>query len=370
MDRKELARDLDDWMSRGYAKLRATGRLAFGRNLLKSYLIEANTDATENGRNMVSIFFAERLEANVVTVTETDDPTIHWLETRRSNTMFYLDTLDSRFWLLHTTAQAQEADAAVRNLVQRTPMLDAAWLPANQLASWSSELGTPRLLTAKFSVPTGLYQDDLPEEEFLDESLFLKIGSTGNALERWNEYRKAKVLSPSMALWAARVTRRRPNRDEIVIEDLTATGKLTCRGNSFGLHQEFLHGLRSRYAQLITNWEGIYRTGWHRQANFARPTGIPAEIRLPAPLDDEGLERLLGSMFNCGEPYRLYGVPVQQGDQRYVTKAVDLHTGDKIDFEITPEVVRVYMFATTCGNTLARLLTNLQHFHDARVNLG
>jgi hypothetical protein len=48
---------------------------------------------------------------------------------------------------------------------------------------------------------------------------------------------------------------------------------------------------------------------------------------------------------------------------------VDLHTGDALDLELTPFFVRVYLTSSSCGNVLARLLTNLQHYHDARVEL-
>lgn len=370
MDRKEMGRILDEWMARGYAKLRASRRLPRGRNLLKSYLIEANVPNVAEDREAVPRFFAECVTHVSVDVRSTDDPTIYVLNFERQRIGVFLDTIDPRFWLLHTTAQAQQSDAAIRNLVQRSPLLDAAWLPSQQLAAWSDELGSPRVLTAKFSIPTGMYQDDLPEEEFRDESLYFRIGSTGNALERWSEFRRAKILAPSLALWTARVVRRQPDRGEVVTEDLTAGGKLTCRGNSFRLHQEFLHGLRSRYAQLITGWEDLYRIGWIPQDRGVRPAGNPAEIPLPKTLDEDSLETLLGAMFNCGEPYRLYGVPVRQGDQRYVVRGVDLHTGDKVDFEINSDLVRVYLFPTTCGNTLARLITNLQHFHDARIQFA
>jgi hypothetical protein len=370
MNRKEMARILEEWMTQSYAKLRTSGRIPHGRNLLKTYLIEANAPDVGDKRDAVQRFFSDGPLSRSVTLTQTDDSTIHLLRFERQGVEFFLDTIDPRFWVLHTVAQAHGADTAVRALVHKTGLLDAAWFPARHLAEWATELGSARLLTAKFSVPTGLYQDDLPEDEFLDESLFLRIGATGNAFERWNKFRETEVLKPTLALWSARVARRQPNRDDVVVEDVTAVGKLTCRGTSFRLHQEFLHGLRSKYSELIVGWEAKYRTGWQQQSGSVIPTGNAAEIVLPESLSSVELEHLLSSMFNCGDPYRLYGVPVQQGTQRYVAKGVDLHTGDKIDFEITPEMIRVYLYPTTCGNSLARLVTNLQHFQDARIDLG
>ena len=227
----------------------------------------------------------------------------------------------------------------------------------------------PRVLTAKFAVPTGLYREDLPEEMFLDDSLLLRIGATGDARERWRALKQARPLAPSLALWSARIARRELDRETVVVDDVTASGKFTSRGNSFRLHQELLHGLKDRYAALITDWEKQYRLDWASVGPAIRPRGTIAELRLPVPLDEQQIADLLAKLFNCGEPYRLYGVPVRQGTGRYVVKGVDLHTGGKLDFEIHPSSVRAYLYPTTCGNVLARLLTNLQHYHDARVEL-
>lgn len=369
MDRKEMTRHLDEWMSSSYAHFRASRRLPRGRNPLKSYIVEANALDGSKRQEGVTSFFKHADLPIPVEVEETDDPTLQILRIGRSGVSFFLDTLDTRFWLLHSTATADAADSAVRTLVHRTRLLDSAWLPSRQFEAWAGDLGVPRVLTAKFSVPTGLYREELPEEEFLDESLLFRIGANGDARERWRAYRDSEALAPSLALWSARIARREPDRDGAIVDDVTAAGKLTCRGNSFRLHQDLLHGLKNRYAELIVGWEKRYRLGWERHGSSAKPTGITAEITFPVPLDESALENLLGTLFNCGEPYRLYGVPLRQGLLRYVVRGVDLHTGDKIDFEINPTLLRLYLYPTTCGNVLARLLSNLQHYHDARVEL-
>lgn len=362
-----MGRVLDEWMARGYSQFVQTGRLPRGRNPLKSYLVEANVPEVDERPDGIASFFAGNDLPFTVRLERTDDPTLHQIEVGRVR--FFLDTLDPRFWLLHSTAAAEATDAAVRSLVNRTPLLDSAWLPSRHLESWSGELGVPRVLTAKFAVPTGLYRDDLPDDPFLDDSLLLRVGATGDAQVRWETLRGSAPLAPSLALWSARIVRREPDRDNVVVDDVTADGKLTSRGDSFRLHQELLVGLKDRYARLVTGWEERYRLGWVASGDGVRPTGRTADLTLPAPLDEHGLESLLGKLFTGGEPYRLYGVPVRQGVLRYVVRGIDLHTGDKIDFEFRPDIIRAYLYPSTCGNVLARLLTNLQHYHDARVDM-
>lgn len=370
MDRKGMARTLEEGMAKGYAHLKGTGRLPRGRNPLKSYLIEANAPEVGEYRDGVRRFFGGSDLPVSVEVVETDDPTIHQIRIGGNRIEFFLDTFDVRFWLLHSTASADEADGAIRSLVHRTPFLDSVWLPSRQFETWAGRLGTPRVMTAKFSMPTGgLYREDLPDEEFLDNSLLFRIGATGDARPRWKDYRESPALAPSLALWSARIARREEDRDLIVVDDVTAVGKATSRGNSFRLHQELLHTLKNLYSDLIVGWESKHRLGWTRNGSSLHPTGSTAVVRLPAPLMEQEIEDLLRKLFNCGEPYRLYGVPVRQSGLRYVAKGVDLHTGDKIDFEMTPDFLRIYLYPSTCGNVLARLLTNLQHYHDARVDL-
>lgn len=289
MDRKEMARVLDEWMSSSYVHFKESGRLPHGRNPLKSYLVEANVPEISEQRDSVRTFFKNADLPIPVEVEETDDPTLQTLRIGRRRVPFFLDSFDTRFWLLHSTATADAADGAVRTLVHRTRLLDSAWLPSRQFETWSGELGVPRVLTAKFSVPTGLYRDELPEEEFLDESLLFRIGANGDARNRWRTYRESEALAPSLALWSARIARSEQDRDATIIDDVTAVGKLTCRGNSFRLHQDLLHGLKNRYADLVDGWEGRYRLGWERQGTTAKPTGSTAEIALPIPLTESEL---------------------------------------------------------------------------------
>ena len=366
-----MARILDKWIATTYASAKRSRRLPSGRNALKSYIVEANASPVSENGALVNHFFSHEDIPVPVKLNATDDPSLNLVSVSvgSNEVEFYLDTLDSRYWIFHTIAAASAADSAIRALVHRTRLLDAAWMPSGQLETWSGELGVPRVVTAKFSMPTGLYQDELLDEEYQDESLYSSIGSTGDARTRLSKYRQSEALAPNLALWATRIARRDSSQDLVVVDDVTASGKLTCRGNSFRLHQELLLGLKARYADMIQRWESTYRLGWEPIGEGVKPTGETAELRLPESLNEDQEERLLQVLFNCGEPYRLYGVPIRNGDQRYIVRAVDLHTGDKIDFELLPDTLRAYLYPTTCGNVLARLLTNLQHYHDARVQL-
>lgn len=370
MNRQEMAQILDSAMSTGRAHFESTGRRPFKRNAVKTYLIEANAPDVGERRGAVTDFFTSRDIPIRVDAVETDDDTIHLLYIGKQRAAFYLDTIDPRYWVMHTLSDASGADRAVKGLVTQTRLLDSFWFPTHQFVNWSRMVGIPRQMTAKFSVQTGLYQDELADAEgLLDNSLVLKIGASGDATARWRWFESQPAMAPSMALSSTRISRRESDSELWALDDVTSSGKVTARGNSFLIHEELILGLKHRYSELLQQWEGRFRLGWASQSGGVRPFGETALIRFPDPLSVDDLEALLDRMFDSGEPYRLYALPTAQGSGHYVARGVDLHTGDKIDFEITSDFLRAYLSPTACGNVLTRLLTNLQHFLDARVYL-
>ena len=90
------------------------------------------------------------------------------------------------------------------------------------------------------------------------------------------------------------------------------------------------------------------------------------EIALTRPITH--MDHFLDGLFSCREPFRLWAVP------RYVTpslveaEVVDLHVGRQFRMDIFTDGLRVYLPSDTCGNTLFRLLANLQHRYDAAAS--
>jgi hypothetical protein len=70
-------------------------------------------------------------------------------------------------------------------------------------------------------------------------------------------------------------------------------------------------------------------------------------------------------VFDGTMPFRLLGFSSNVSELAAIVEAVDLHTGGELSFEIYPDIISVYLPEKTCGNTIARLYTNLQHFYNA-----
>lgn len=69
------------------------------------------------------------------------------------------------------------------------------------------------------------------------------------------------------------------------------------------------------------------------------------------------------------EPFRLWGLPQMTGELTAEVEAVDLHVGQQLRFDITSEWMRIYLFAGGCGNSVARLASNLQHHFDGALSI-
>jgi hypothetical protein len=63
----------------------------------------------------------------------------------------------------------------------------------------------------------------------------------------------------------------------------------------------------------------------------------------------------------------LWGVVDDYGDEYVEVDAVDLHVGSRVRLEISPNALRLHLLRGGCGNTVARLISNLQRHVDGRI---
>ena len=81
----------------------------------------------------------------------------------------------------------------------------------------------------------------------------------------------------------------------------------------------------------------------------------------------EDLDLFIDRMFSPAEPFRLWGLQSKIRDGYYKITAVDLHAGTTINFDVGGDLMRAYLYKGSCGNTILRLLTNLQMHCDAGI---
>lgn len=286
-------------------------------------------------------------------VRDTDDVHMHEVVNDLELTV---DHLDDRFWSVHTTASGQAATKLLKTVVEARRDLDWVWLPSEHLRDvWP---GThPEWVATDFNdqrlAPVA--------DELADLRLRVKGHAAANVLQLIEDQYSAAVSFSGVAFRVA------DPELGTVRELVHRDGMFRATGDDFGFHQAIVRRVIQRYRRFVEaveqralRWEPLAVGG-------ARLVGGPVVFRFSRPVPDLGL--FLSQLFSSREPFRLWGIPEMTSETSAEVEAVDLHVGQQLRFDVTPEWMRVYLFDGGCGNTVARLAANLQHHFDGALSI-
>jgi len=333
-------------------KSRKTGEAARGRYTeLKTYILECN-----------EVFRTGEGDRASWEVEDTGVDSLKILGIRQNKTapplQFYMDMSDRRFLLLHTDELAEKANDAVEGLVgEHHHKFDHTWFHSGLLRRWA------RSLNGGFSGYTINYGGALTGK---DDTLKMEVSGT-NAKRLYDALPGLKDTGRLLSHEAIDV-RRGPKKpaDAYVEERIANTGYFSIKhGKSIENHLDIVMDCKREYGEMITNVEKC-RMG-ASQNGHAAFEGRPLAITYP---EVGNLAQFVDTMFNAKKPFKLWGLKILRNEGQYSVPAVDLHEGSAINFEITPRMMRIYLEKGSCGNTILRLLTNLQAHYSAHAECG
>ena len=367
-NRRELVKILDDCMSLSYDQLKDNQALESKTSLVKTYLVESRLPEDFDGELFPYV-------AQIVKHTGSGKrPTASASKTEDSNLVtitghhkgesvtLYADGSNPRFWQVHSVGNSEAVDWLIHRLVNAGPELDRAWFPTH-LLEYVSTLGVFRGLSLDYDrtvIPDVDFQAAGTPVDVLKMQLkgnrAKDILSTlrGGAFEHQTTVAKVKIRFTSDVL-----------DRYFTLDDVKYDGKITARGTSFDSHLELVGEISNKYSTIIRNIEARNVMSVFHDDIGLQLTGAPINIMFPQPIVDLGI--FCDSVFSCAEPFRLWGVPVQVAKDFYRIRAVDLHVGSEVTFEVAPDWMRVYLPQGSCGNTVVRIFTNLQHHYDALI---
>lgn len=349
--------DLFDALSRAMRGLEHDdllgGRLRPGR--VKSRLLEAHaSEASGDGAEHLLRQVAEDAD---LSMRQVGDGLWTLLG---SGDVFFVDALNPRFWLLHSTASADQLRRLLTRHVLTSARLDRAWFSSDQLDQLEGER---RWVRSSFSSDT------------------LQPNETGAVVpRRWRVQVEGENPNELLAL----VSREERYRAGAALTAVSSRlhepgmgsaevaadyqGSFVASGTDFHLVAGLLWRTLDRYEAYVRALEDGYRLGVAATEQGGMTLdGEVAMVRFPHEVKD--LNALVSNLFTCTEPFRLWAVPREVSPDQWEANAVDLHVGHPLTLEITPNWLRVLLGPDTCGNTLARLVANLQHRFDARTEL-
>lgn len=354
MERHDLMNALTDAM-RGHVDHDVLGgRIAPGR--VKSKLIEAHPP--ETSADGVGHLLAQVGESTDLAVQQLGEGLWGLLG---SDDAFFVDALNTRFWLLHSTASAESFRRLLRRHMLPSARLDQAWFSSQHLRELEGER---RWVRSSFN--SDVLQ---PNETGATVPRRWRVQIEGEDPDELFELVSQKErYRAGAALTAVGSVLREPGLGQAEVA-ADYQGGFVASGTDFHVVAGLLWRTLDRYEAYVRDLEATYRLGTDATEEMGLTIeGDVAFIEFPHPVED--LDALVSNMFTCREPFRLWAVPKEVADQQWEANAVDLHVGQPVRLELTPRWLRVLLTSETCGNTLARLVANLQHRFDARTNLN
>lgn len=370
--RAELAQALTGRMARTYESLAERQELEPDTSLVKTYMLEAHVhddaDPDEAFRVLEAAFARPLGRAGTPEVSRTEDDSLGLIEARigREAVALYIDHSNPRFWLAHSMSGSQALDYCVTHAVARDTSLDRAWLPAELLIE-SANLGSLRGLGLDYD-RRQLADVDLEGDEA--PVAFLKMQLWGNpAREVYdllaehfpNETTLSKV---KVKYWLSGF---RGEDAPFSVDDIKFDGKVTARGSSFDSHQALVTSVYRAYEEQIRRIERDYALRVSGSNGDSVFSGAPINFYFERGISN--LRRFCKLMFSSAEPFRLWGTPTWMTGDYCRMEIVDLHIGCNLTAEISRDWMRLYVPEGTCGNSVLRIYTNLQHYYDSRVRV-
>lgn len=289
-------------------------------------------------------------------VLATDDAFLHRVVVA-DEAPITVDHLDERFWSFHSDGSAKHMKRVLRSAINSRRDLDHVWLPSEHLSK------VHRGAQPTFARTDFKGREVLGSEVVQELSLVVRGRGAEGLLADLN-------VEARHALSVSRLGGSITDDGEQVEEFVDHRAVFVAHGTSFALHQQVVSEVVSRYRTLVEAAESLafgFSPLTHDEAHEggARLQGGPIELCFSRPIPS--VVRLVASLVSSREPFRLWGIPEFHGENYAVVDAVDLHVGTQLRLELGPQMVRVQLRAGGCGNSVARLIANLQHHVDGSI---
>lgn len=394
--RQDLHDFVGEVVSHTYDRLLRGQRFDVGQAMLKSYLVESHPSAGASPRNRDERlrYLREGIGTLGGVASETEDARLFTFDIPlegddQEPVSFIADMEDDRYWTLHTASSTTVADRLVERLVTERPFLDSAWFPGRYLTAFTRR-GNLFKVSVRFndqllhaSVPAGRHQlgirfTDVGDPGYFEaaspqrnegeepivaeeggQSVSLTLRDHINLRAGLSELDETTYLRNSINVNRAEVRYYWNGlADEFSNARIYSWGKITGSGSSAGAHLDLLRQLRNDYRNRVENVEE--RLGLRTRSG--RVSGQPINITFRTV---SYFENFVFNLFSGSNPFRLTGTPQFRRRDYAVVAALDLHSRQPLRFEITPSYMTIALREGSCGNSIARLYTNILEHLDA-----
>lgn len=298
-----------------------------------------------------------------------------------------LERLHPRIVALYSTMKSDDMQQWVRRLVMRSPELDYVWLSGltfGVLWQLVTRLSRSHRFTrlvftheSVFDIDQSASEPEEEEEETPQDSaeeemadvierratsfrLVDRIGVIQQKLEALQ-----KIYSPLYAISQLRF----PSPVGRGGHDFYDNGRVTNKTESFRDHRSHLLFVVRIYERLLRSTE---EQAWYSiqdsvgvPGQFRKIVGSPVVVRFREPLSRDVFDYWIGATFERKRNrFRLWGHPIRLGPTKVHVYGVDRHLWQPLFLELTANGCTAIIPNGTCGNTVHRLVTNIQRYLD------
>jgi len=380
----------------GYAaeRMEELGKKSTKRPLVKSYMLEHVGDSQkQKDISMVlgmSGIITEKIDENLYRVLDTNNG---------NGYMGFVEVFTPRYFVFYTSQPSDIADSWVKFLVLNSPDLDHIWLSGltfNVLWKRVIQLSKPYRYVSLLFVHESIYEIDSKanepehnENEYNEDQSALIDRDVAEIIER----RAAKfklvdkisvvqekldklqeLYSPLYAISQLRF----PSPIGRGGHDFYDNGKVTNRSGDFRDHRSHILYVQRIYDELMKRteeraWYSLDKEKVSVPGKFQKLIGAPVTIDFGEPLSKETFDYWIKSTFGrINNKFRLWGNPIVLGPTKVHVYGVDKHLWKPIFLELTNKHLIAIVPKGTCGNTIHRLICNIQKYIDpsAKAYIG
>jgi hypothetical protein len=361
MDRREMAGVLEEYLRNVNVYFDREKEFPKGRGPLKTYIVEAHGASGDSlDHRSAANTLVEIAEGGRLDVKETRDEAL--FQVTKGEVGFFFDLLDPRFWVVHTMSNIEQSEEVLDGFVEANPHLDYAWPPSDLMRSIQGG-GKPLGFAVDFDETQFLASSESVDEP----NAVVKFRFGGTRAEDWlNELER--FAPDALAFSMVKFAREDQATRSYIIDELNERGRFKAAGNSFNLHIQTVSGFLHSYRSFVLEIERVGRIRSHGQRQGGGLLdGEPLVLEFPKPL--RNFDAFVTELVSCRVPLKIWGIVEQLRNDFVQLEAVDLHTGSRLRLDVSPEYMRVYLGPEACGNTVARLLRNLQSHLDSTIKL-
>ncbi len=379
-DRHEVIRYFDGYMSERFEEL---FEKKLRRPLVKTQLLELR-DGQDGASSLIKILARHKVQAKPL------DESMFLVTDEMEGEIGFLEILRPRIVAVYSPLRSNLFDRWVRRLVFSNHELDYVWLSGltfGVLWELIVQLSQPHRFTRIVFTHDSIFEidqlesedegklSDLEEpveaEELDDEGEIIERRATSFRLvDRVGVIKKKlkrlqEIYSPLYAISQLRF----PSPVGRGGHDFYDNGRVTNRSESFRDHRSHLLFVVKIYEELLKLTE---QRAWYSiqesvdiPGQFRKLAGAPVTVCFREQITQEVFDHWIKATFERKKnKFRLWGHPIRLGPTKVHVYGVDRHLWQPLFLELTAQGCTAILPNGTCGNTVHRLVTNIQRYLD------